>query len=659
MESIGVLMPIPMNSYLEQELQKRYNLFKLWTAPQKPQFIKEHAESIRAVVGNASAGADAELIEALPRLEIVSSFSVGVDKIDLAKCREKGIRVTNTPDVLTEDVADLAIGLILAVLRRLCESDRYVRSGKWKKGDYKLTTKFSGKTVGIIGLGRIGMAVAKRAEAFNCPICYYTKTEKSDMKYKYYPSVVELASNCQILVVACPLTEETRHIVNREVMNALGPKGVLINIGRGPHVDEPELVSALIEGRLGGAGLDVYEHEPEVPEELFGLENVVLLPHVGSATVETRKDMADLVLGNLEAHFSNKPLLTPLVKTQILLKNSFDPLAHSSQSQIHHFQNLEKPKSLMESIDVLMLCPMISYLEQELQSRYNVLKLWTAPEKSQFIKDHSATIRAIVGDGGHGADAEMIEALPRLEILSSNSVGVDKIDLEKCREKGIRVTYTPDVLTDEVADLAIGLILAVLRRLCESDRYVRSGKWKKGDFKLTTKFTGKTVGIIGLGRIGMAIAKRAEAFNCPICYYSRTEKPDTKCKYYPSVLELASNCQILVVACSLTAETRHIVNREVMNALGPKGVLINIGRGPHVDEPELVSALVEGRLGGAGLDVYEHEPEVPEELFGLENVVLLPHVGTATVETRKAMADLVVGNLEAHFSNKPLLTPLV
>ncbi|KAM3699771.1 hypothetical protein ACB098_05G049500 [Castanea mollissima] len=313
----------------------------------------------------------------------------------------------------------------------------------------------------------------------------------------------------------------------------------------------------------------------------------------------------------------------------------------------------------MESIDVLMLCPMISYLEQELQRRYNVLKLWTAPEKSQFIKDHSATIRAIVGDGGHGADAEMIEALPRLEILSSNSVGVDKIDLEKCREKGIRVTYTPDVLTDEVADLAIGLILAVLRRLCASDRYVRSGKWKKGDFKLTTKFTGKTVGIIGLGRIGMAIAKRAEAFDCPICYFSRTEKPDTKYKYYPSVLELASNCQILVVACSLTAETRHIVNREVMNALGPKGVLINIGRGPHVDEPELVSALVQGRLGGAGLDVYEHEPEVPEELFSLENVVLLPHVGTATVETRKAMADLVVGNLEAHFSNKPLLTPLV
>ncbi|KAF3450741.1 hypothetical protein FNV43_RR06830 [Rhamnella rubrinervis] len=313
MDSIGVLMPIHMNSYLEQELQKRFNVFKLWTFPNKTLFLKEHSSSIRAIVGNAAAGADAETIEALPNLEIVSSFSVGIDKVDLNKCREKGIRVTNTPDVLTDDVADLAIGLILAVLRRLCEGDRYVRSGKWKKGDYKLNTKFTGKRVGIIGMGRIGKAVAKRAEAFSCPISYYTRSEKGDLEYKYYPSVVELASNCDILVVACPLIEETRHIINREVIDALGQKGVLINIGRGPHVDEPELVKALVEGRLGGAGLDVYENEPEVPEELFGLENVVLLPHVGSGTVETRTAMADLVINNLEAHFLKKPLLTPVV----------------------------------------------------------------------------------------------------------------------------------------------------------------------------------------------------------------------------------------------------------------------------------------------------------------------------------------------------------
>jgi len=173
--------------------------------------------------------------------------------------------------------------------------------------------QFSGKTVGIIGLGRIGQAIAKRAEGFNCPICYFSRTEKPDSKYKYYPSVVELASNCDILVVACPLTEETHHIINREVIDALDPKRYLINIGRGKLVDEAELVSALVEGRLGGAGLDVFENEPVVPEELFGLENVVLLPHVGSGTLETRTAMADLVLGNLEAHFLGKPLLTPLV----------------------------------------------------------------------------------------------------------------------------------------------------------------------------------------------------------------------------------------------------------------------------------------------------------------------------------------------------------
>ncbi|RAL41749.1 hypothetical protein DM860_008931 [Cuscuta australis] len=215
--------------------------------------------SIRAVVGNASLGADAELIDALPNLEIVSSFSDGLDKIDLAKCREKGIRVTNTPDVLTGDIADLAIGLMLAVLRRICECDRHVRKGLWKMGSF------------------------------------------------------ELGLTTKILVVACELTPETRHIVNREAIDALGPEGVLINIGRGPHVDERGMVSALVEGRLAGAGLDVFENEPCVPEELFALDNVVLLPHVGSDTVETCKAMADLVISNLEAHFLNEPLLTPVL----------------------------------------------------------------------------------------------------------------------------------------------------------------------------------------------------------------------------------------------------------------------------------------------------------------------------------------------------------
>ncbi|KAJ6797121.1 glyoxylate reductase [Iris pallida] len=317
MESLGVLLTFPMNSYLEEELSRRCKLFRLWEPPtpeSRRDFLRENAGSIRALVGNTTVGADAETIDLLPGLEIVASFSVGLDKVDLAKCREKGIRVANTPDVLTEDVADLAIGLAVSTMRRICESDRYVRAGKWEShGDYKLTTKFSGKAVGILGLGRIGSAIAKRAEAFGCPISYHSRSRKPDTGYKYYSNAVDLAANCQVLVVACPLTEATRRIISREVIDALGPKGVLINIGRGPHVDEPELAKALVEGRLGGAGLDVFAHEPRVPEGLCALENVVLLPHVGSGTWETEKAMADLVLGNLEAHVLNKPLLTPVV----------------------------------------------------------------------------------------------------------------------------------------------------------------------------------------------------------------------------------------------------------------------------------------------------------------------------------------------------------
>ncbi|KAI8017632.1 Hydroxyphenylpyruvate reductase [Camellia lanceoleosa] len=314
MEAIAVLMTCPMSPYLEQELDKRFDLFRFWKFPRKKEFLKQQSQSIRAVVGNATIGANSNLIESLPKLEIVSSYSVGLDKIDLFKCKERGIRVTNTPDLITDDAADLGIALILTTLRKICRCDRYVRSGLWKKnGGFELTSKFSGKSVGIIGLGRIGSAIAKRAEAFGCPISYYSRSQKPNSKYKYYPSVIELASNCHILVVACALNKETRHIINRGVINALGPRGVLINIGRGPHVDEPELVSALVEGRLGGAGLDVFEHEPEVPEELFGLDNVVFTPHIGSGTMETRKAMADLVIANLEAHFLSKPLLTPVL----------------------------------------------------------------------------------------------------------------------------------------------------------------------------------------------------------------------------------------------------------------------------------------------------------------------------------------------------------
>ncbi|KAL3840885.1 hypothetical protein ACJIZ3_025476 [Penstemon smallii] len=312
-------------------------------------------------------------------------------------------------------------------------------------------------------------------------------------------------------------------------------------------------------------------------------------------------------------------------------------------------------------IGVLQTRPLSNYLQQRLSNRYILFKLWQVPPESrrEFLDKHSELIKAVVGNGVTGADAELIDSLPHLEIVASHSSGLDKIDLDKCREKGIRVTYTPDALTDEVADMAILLTLATARRICEADRYVRNGEWKNADFKLTTKLSGKSVGIIGLGRIGSAIAKRAEAFGCSIGYHSRSQKTNSRYKYYPSIIDLATDSEILIVACALTHETRHIVNREVINALGSKGIIVNIGRGSHIDEAELISALVEGRLGGAGLDVLEHEPEVPDLLLGLDNVVLSPHVAASTVETRKAMADLVVENLEAHFTNKPLLTPVI
>lgn len=312
MKNFGVLMTLPMMPYLLETLESKFTVYRLWETNNPEAFVSEHSDSIHAVVGNTFVGASAELIDSLPKLEIVSTYSVGLDKVDLAKCKERNIAVTNTPDVLTEDVADLAIGLALATLRQICASDRYVRQGSWSKGEYKLTTKFSGKNIGIIGLGRIGLAIAKRAEAFGCNIAYHTRSKKSDSTYTYYSSVMDLAVSSDVLIVACPLTRETWHVIDRSVLDALGPKAILVNIGRGPLVDEKELVKALVEARLGGAGLDVFENEPDVPKELFDMDNVVLLPHVGSATWETRKEMADLVVGNLEAYFSKKPLLTPV-----------------------------------------------------------------------------------------------------------------------------------------------------------------------------------------------------------------------------------------------------------------------------------------------------------------------------------------------------------
>jgi lactate dehydrogenase-like 2-hydroxyacid dehydrogenase len=269
---------------------------------------------VRAIATRAGVGATPELVEALPELEIIAIYGVGTDTVDLEHAKARGVRVTNTPDVLTDDVADMALGLALAALRRLCVGDRFVRDGRWaRKEAMPLASKFTGKRAGILGLGRIGRAIAQRLTAFDMRIAYTGRHAHDDAPYRFEPSLLALARESDILIVAVAGGPGTRGLVDRQVLDALGPQGVLINIARGFVVDELALVDALRERRLGGAGLDVFEHEPHVPEALLGMEQVVLQPHQASATHETREEMGRLMLENLAAHFNGRPLLTPVV----------------------------------------------------------------------------------------------------------------------------------------------------------------------------------------------------------------------------------------------------------------------------------------------------------------------------------------------------------
>jgi hydroxypyruvate reductase len=253
------------------------------------------------------------MIDRMPKLEIIASASVGYDGIPVEYARSKGIPVCNTPDVLNDDVADLAIALMIMTARKLVVTDRYVRSGGWaRNGEHPLANRASGKRVGILGMGRIGKEIGKRAEAMNNTVAYHSRRPVADVTYKHYPDLVELARNSDFLVIIIPATPQTNKIVSKAVIEALGPTGILVNVARGAVVDEDALVEALVSGKLGGAGLDVFVNEPQVPEVLFGMDNVVLQPHVGSGTHETRRAMSQLVLDNLDAKFAGKPLLTEI-----------------------------------------------------------------------------------------------------------------------------------------------------------------------------------------------------------------------------------------------------------------------------------------------------------------------------------------------------------
>lgn len=317
MRHFEILLPAPLLPSVVTKLEAQFTIHKLWEAGDREATLAEIAPRIKALaVGGGRPMIDAALMGRLPNLQIVANFGVGYDQIDAAWAGQHGIVVTNTPDVLTEEVADTAIGLMIMAVRRLSESERYLRAGKWLEKPFPLTAgTLRGKTLGILGLGRIGMAIAQRAEAFGLKILYHNRRPRSDVAYGYRDSAVSLAKDCDILMVVTPGDAGSAKLVDKQVLEALGPQGALVNIARGSVVDEDALVEALRNRTIMTAGLDVFAREPEVPQALIDLEEVVLLPHVGSASQHTRNAMGQLQIDNLVSFAHGLGPITPVAET--------------------------------------------------------------------------------------------------------------------------------------------------------------------------------------------------------------------------------------------------------------------------------------------------------------------------------------------------------
>lgn len=309
-----LLMAGPLLPQLMARIEAKYRVHRWWEIADRAAFLARHGPSIRGIATSGRYGASGELIRSLPALEVIVSFGVGVDPIDMEAARERDVVVANTPGVLDDCVADTALALMLAVSRRICELDRFVRAGRWKNETPPLGRKLGGRRCGILGLGNIGRQIARRAEAFGMDIAYHNRSPRGDVPahYRYCADVHALARESDILVLSLPGGGATRGLIDEGVIDALGAQGILVNVSRGSVVDQEALVRALREGRLAGAGLDVFENEPEVPAELCAMEQVVLSPHIGSSTVETRQAMADLVFSNLEGWFEQRRVLTPV-----------------------------------------------------------------------------------------------------------------------------------------------------------------------------------------------------------------------------------------------------------------------------------------------------------------------------------------------------------
>jgi len=318
-EKIDLLIYGPSKPIVDNGFSDQFVLHSVETSADLERLTPAVAEKIRgAAVTYNSVRGDSKTLARFPKLEIVSSFGVGYDHIDANYARDHDIVVTNTPDVLTEEVADIAMGLLIATLREFIKADRYVRSGLWLTQNLPLSVgSLRDRKVGMVGMGRIGQAIARRLEASRVPVVYHSRKPADGVTYKHYPDLIEMAKEVDTLVVIVPGGAGTAKMVNAEVMKALGPRGVIINVARGSVVDEQALIAALKSGALLAAGLDVFEKEPNVPDELRNMQNVVLLPHIGSASVVTRNAMDQLVVDNLKTWFAGKPPLTPVAETPV------------------------------------------------------------------------------------------------------------------------------------------------------------------------------------------------------------------------------------------------------------------------------------------------------------------------------------------------------
>jgi lactate dehydrogenase-like 2-hydroxyacid dehydrogenase len=312
-----VLLIGPPKPVIVNGLAPAFNLIKFSDAEDRDKFFSETAPRVRGIaVSDTSERVDGTFMSRFPRLEIVSSFGVGYDHIDIAWASAHGVTVTNTPDVLTEEVADTALGLLLCTVREFPQAERYLRAGKWRQKAYPLTkASLRDRTVGLVGMGRIGQTIARRLEAMRVPVVYHSRRPAAGVSYRHYPKLTDMARDVGVLLVITPGGAATRNLINAEVLAALGPDGILINMARGSVVDEPALIKALKDKAIMAAGLDVYAKEPEVPQELIAMENVVLFPHLGSASVATRARMDQLVVDNLKAWAAGSAPPTPVAET--------------------------------------------------------------------------------------------------------------------------------------------------------------------------------------------------------------------------------------------------------------------------------------------------------------------------------------------------------